>query len=145
MLHHRMNLRSRLVDITDEQEAQILALLNKYDLNVTVHNFDQHGLILQDALGKSVRVLFGRVSDDVVHVSLPHSDISVVFGDGLLLGWIESSKMSDHTDRMLVNVKSLHKMPNQFLFIQECQHMEVNGGVMYGGGWECLGCGEVLV
>ena len=131
--------------MTEEEISLLENLLNRYDIQLTVDNFDSQGVILYDKLGKSVRVLFGRVSDDVVHVPLPHSDISVVFGDGLLLGWIESSKMSDHTDRMLVNVKSLHKMPNQFLFIQECEHMEVNGGVMYGGGWECLGCGEVLV
>ena len=143
-----MNLQEKLkkrLSHTDLELEQIVNLLNHYDIKINIKNFDDRGLILWDLRGKSVRISFGNYRNDMVHIADPNSDIAIVFADGLLSGWIESNKLQDATDRMLVDIKSLHKMPTKFLFVQQCSHLEVYGGFYDGEAWTCAECDERLI
>lgn len=140
----REKLRERL-RASESNIEQLANIIEKYELKITIRNFDDHGLVLKDRKGKTVRILEGQLRETSIHTGYPHTDIAIIYVEGLLAGWIESSKMSDLSDRMSVDLKSLNVMPEEFVFKQGCDHMSVHGGITDGLGWDCLGCNQRLV
>lgn len=136
---------SKRIQAKPDDIKRIIAIVNKYDLNLNIRNFDSHGVIFRDEQGKTVRILNGVVRNGFIHTKNPNADVAIIFIEDLVAGWIESSKMEDLDDRMSINVKSLHVMPDSFVFKQQCPHLDVYGGFYEGEYWECIGCGERLV
>ena len=139
------SLKKRLPKASDSEVEKIGIIAERYSVEPTIMNFDGHGFRFIDDAKRTVRVCDGNFRDDVIHVKKPHSDIAVVFADGMLSGWIQSSKLTDIEDRMLVNPKSLNPMPDDFNFRQPCSHIEDHGGFYDGELFQCAGCGQVLV
>ena len=140
-------LRKRLPKVSDELINYIVLVIEKYDLKITVNEFDQYGLLLKDKGGKSVRVVRGeaRYDSKTIHLPNPRSDIVIIFFEGILAGWIESDKLEDLQDRFSIGIKNLNPMPETFQFKQTCEHISVHGGFYDGENWECAGCGMYLV
>ena len=140
----REKLRERL-RAPEQAVEQIAHIIEKYDINVTIRNFDDYGIFFRAADKKNVRVVTGNMRDTTIHIPNPHSDIVIIYVDGLLAGWIDYEKLDDLQDRMSVDLKSLNPMPDVFLFRQGCEHMSVHGGIYTGDSWTCLGCNQRLV
>ena len=143
-----IDLKTRLTERlgkTEEEAERILAVVDKYNPNITVRNFDEHGLFFTDNSKRKVRVCDGNYREKMVHIQDPHADIAIIYADGMLVGWMESSKLQDIQDRMLVDTKVLNPMPDDFNFRKQCPHMEVYGGFVEDGYWECIGCGQKMV
>jgi len=138
-------IRERLSNKPEQEVDQVILVVQKYNLKFTVRNFDKFGILFRDEQGKTVRVLNGVMRNGFIHTPRPYADVAIIFADGLLSGWIEQEKMEDLQDRMSISPKSLHKMPDNFAFNQQCPHMDVHGGFYEGDFWECVGCGERLV
>lgn len=138
-------IRERLSKKHQDEIENIISIISKYNLKVTVRNFDQFGCYFRDEQKRKVRIVSGNIRNGFIHTIHPNADIAVIFIDSLLSGWIETVKMEDLQDRMSVNVQSLHQMPEIFSFNQQCPHLDVYGGFYEGEYWECAGCGERLV
>ena len=138
-------LKDRLSNRSEQDVQQIVNIIERYNLKFTVRNFDSSGVLFRDEQGRSVRVSHGPIRNGFIHIEDPKADIVIVFADGLLSGWIEYDKMDDLKDRMSIDVKTLHRMPESFVFNQQCPHLDVHGGFYEGSFWECVGCGERLV
>jgi sRNA-binding regulator protein Hfq len=126
---------------------KIVHLISRYNLKINIRNFDQYGLLLYDQDNKSVRIIPDAVRDQsLVRLSNPQSNIAVIYCNGILSGWIESSSLEDIGDMMILDIESLHKMPDDFRFVRECPHMDIHGGFsLNGNGWYCFNCKEKLV
>lgn len=138
-------LKERLSNRTETEIQEIINVIERYNLKFTIRNFDKHGVLFTDEQGRTVRISSGVLRNGFIHIPDPQSDIVIVYADGLLSGWIEYEKMDDLRDRMSIDVKTLHRMPERFVFNQQCPHLDVHGGFYEGDFWECAGCGERLV
>jgi hypothetical protein len=142
-----LNTSDTISSIPDSCVDVVNSLINKYSLSVTVDNVTPAGVLFTDQLGKRIGVCTGEVRGNLIHTSAPYADIMVVgTSQGLLLGWVESERMSDATDRFLVPVKALNSLPSTFGFAQKCPHMSVYGGYLdrSEGHWRCFGCDSLI-
>ena len=140
----KQKLAKRLKNATEADIDLIVNIINKYDLDVSVRNFDNHGLFFLDG-SSTVRVMNGQLRDRSVHIKHPYSDIVIVYSDGLLAGWTTRDKLDDLEDRVSIDIKSLNPMPDSFSFKQTCAHLSEHGGFYDGEFWECAGCQQRLV
>ena len=140
----RSKLRERL-RLPEQDVERIAQIVERYDLRVTIRNFDDYGLLLKDAKKKTVRILNGDLREYNIHLPDPHADVVIVYTDGLLAGWTDYESLEDLTDRCIINLKSLNPMPQEFVFKQGCEHMSVHGGWTDGEVWHCLECGKQLI
>lgn len=131
----------------EDDLLKIVSLVNKYDLNLNIRNFDSIGLVLFDENNRTVRVCYDGIKDQsLIKIKNPKTDIAIVYCNGLLAGWIESSRLEDAGNTMIVDAESLHTMPEKFRFVRECPHMDVHGGfTVNGDSWYCANCKEKLV
>lgn len=130
------------------QKKVIGSFVDRYAVNVSVDDFCNEGIVLTDISGHKVAPVYGEIRGNMIHTGSPYADIMVIgLEGGVLAGWVRSDSMIDLVDRHMVPVNSLNKMPSTFNFIQECPHLSVFGGVHSedSEGWECLGCGIVVV
>jgi hypothetical protein len=105
------------------------------------------GVVVHDQANRSIGITYGLIRGIFVHTGTPYADIMVIgTKDGILLGWIQSDKMTDANDRFLVSVKALNPMPTTFNFAQPCPHMSVYGGYLDNieKNWRCFGCDKVI-
>jgi hypothetical protein len=130
---------------TPEQIEKIIYILEKYNLRINIRCFDQYGLVLFDERRKTVRIVFGEKGQTLIKIEPFYADIGIIYIGELLAGWIEKSKIEIDGSLWFIDPQTLHKMPKEFLFKQECPHMDIYGGLSDGEYWECLGCGERLV
>jgi hypothetical protein len=121
-------------------------IVQRYNLSLTVDNINEHGLILEDISGKSVGVRDGELRGNLIHASAPYADITVIMAKGLMLGWIQSEKMTDAGDRFLISAQALNPMPDSFHFTQPCPHLSVHGGYLDldEKNWRCFGCDKII-
>ena len=138
-------LKKRIPTLTESEAEYLAQLVESFGLNLTIKNLDEHGLILQDLKGRSVRPIFATWRSGSAHLKNPYADIVIIIIDGLIAGWIESERLEDAEDRFIVDLKLLHKMPTIFSFDRICPHLSVYGGILNDKFWECLGCGERIV
>ena len=138
-------LRPRLKNATDKQLEQIALVEEKYNITPNVRNFDAHGFRFLDERKRVVRVLDGEWREKTIYVPAPHSDISVIFSNGMLSGWIESKKLREAAGLHMVDTKSLNAMPDHFDFSRVCEHLSVHGGWYAGDKWTCFGCTVELI
>lgn len=138
-------LKKRLAKSSQDIIDNNINIINKYNLNITIRNFDQDGLIFRDENNSLVRILSGELRDSSIYIANPNADVVIIFCDGLLAGWIDASKLEDLGDRFSINRQSLNQMPDNFRFVQNCGHLSDHGGFYDGEFWECAGCGQRLV
>ena len=121
-------------------------IVQRYNLSLTVDNINEYGLILEDISGKSVGVRDGELRGNLIHASAPYADITVIMAKGLMLGWIQSEKMTDAGDRFLISAQALNPMPDSFHFTQPCPHLSVHGGYLDldEKNWRCFGCDKII-
>lgn len=124
---------------------RIIHVIEKYDLNINIRCFDSHGLILFDQRGKTVRIVFGTKEQVLIRTPLIHAHIAIVFLDDIIAGWIESDRTEQDGSICFIDPNTLHTMPSEFVFIQECPHMDIYGGFTDGEYWTCANCKEKLV
>lgn len=138
---------SKRINAKPDDIKRIIAIVNKYNLSLNIRNFDSNGLILFDENNQTVRICFDGIKDQtLIKLKDPKTKIAVVYSNGLLAGWIESDALENAGDVMLIDAESLHKMPSEFSFKQECPHLDIYGGfTSNGNGWQCAGCKEKLV
>ena len=74
----KQKLAKRLKNATEADIDLIVNIINKYDLDVSVRNFDNHGLFFLDG-SSTVRVMNGQLRDRSVHIKHPYSDIVIVY------------------------------------------------------------------
>jgi hypothetical protein len=105
------------------------------------------GLVVEDVAGRKIGVAYGVIRGSLVHTGTPYAEIMAIgTKDGVLIGWIQSDKMTDANDRYLISLKALNPMPSKFDFAQPCPHMSVYGGYMDNDeqNWRCFGCDKVI-
>ncbi len=140
------NLKQRLPDASDAELNALVAIIDLFNLEPTVDNFDSHGFLFRDSKQRSVRVRIGTLrKGSEIWIENPYSDIVIVFVEGMMLGWCNTSRLEDLEDRMSTSSKSLNPMPNDFNFAEPCAHLTVHGGISEGSAWICLGCGRKLI
>lgn len=143
-----MDLEDRLLNRLGKPPEEVRSIMNivdKYNIKPTIRNFDQYGFLLRDKRKRTVRISHGKYRYKNIHIQDPKADIVIVFADDMLIGWIESGKLQDIEDRMLVDVKAINPMPPDLDFKKLCPHLEVHGGFLEDGYWTCAGCGLRLV
>ena len=138
-------LRARLPDATEDQIDVMDRIIKQYDLQLTINNLDSYGLLLFDELGRTIRVSFGQWRDRSIHIPPPGTDIVIVVTDGIVAGWVKTEKLESLPDRSIVDTKLLAPMPDTFVFIDHCSHLEDYGGFKEGEFWECFNCGRKLL
>jgi hypothetical protein len=138
-------LRKRLPDCTAEQIDTLAHVIEQYNLDLTLKNLDSEGLVLFDTKDRTVRIVFGEWRNKSLHVPHPKADIIIAVVGGVLGGWIESDKLVDAEDRMIVDIASLYPMPEEFCFDTYCSHLSDHGGIYEGETWICLNCGRKLI
>lgn len=134
---------------TDPNTNKVVeSFLNRYALSLHVDDFCNEGIVLKDQAEHTVAPAFGEIHGKMLHTAEPYADI-MVFGvqGGALIGWIRSDLMVNLGAYHMVPLKSLNPLPDQFMFVEQCPHLSVYGGVYTedSKGWECLGCGKVIV
>lgn len=138
-------LKKRLPHHSDSEIVSIKGIIEYYDISLTLKNLDDNGLVLFDQQNKTVRICFADRQDNLIQFKFPDSDIAIVFTDGICSGWINIDKTNVNDIHCFTYFDALHKLPETFSFIQECEHLEVHGGYCVGDRWECLGCGERII
>lgn len=123
---------------------EILQVVDRYDLEPNIRNFDQFGFILTDASKRTVRIAVGKYRDDVIHLPRLNADVGVVFVDQMCLGWVESTTLMDAGDILIAKTKMIQPMPDTFDFNKTCPHLETYGGFLEGDYWECAGCNTLI-
>jgi hypothetical protein len=134
------------INIQGTQDISQHPIVQRYELSLTVDNINEHGLILEDLAGKSIGVCAGELRGNLIHSTAPYADITVIMTKGLILGWIQSDKMTDAGDRSLISAQALNPMPDSFLFTQPCPHLSVYGGYLDldEKNWRCFGCDKII-
>lgn len=142
-----MDLREKLSKrIADPKTLEsTISIIEKYNLEVNIRNFDRSGISFKDLKKRKVRVLSGEWRNRMVHITKPDAEIIILYIDGILSGWISKDKIEDLGDRFTLDVKSLNPMPEIFSFDEQCPHMEIYGGFFLEDTWECAGCEQRLV
>lgn len=138
----------RNINTDPNQNKVISSFVNKYGLEIKVDDFCNEGIVLTDQGGHKVAPGYGELHGKMVHTGAPYADIMVIgLADGMLLGWIRADLMVNLGEYHMAPMKSLNKLPDTFNFVEECPHLSVYGGVYTeeSKGWECLGCGKVIV
>ena len=138
-------LKARLPQATDDQIEVMNDIIQRYSIELTINNLDNYGLILFDELGRTVRISFGEWRNRTIHIPPPGTDIVIVVTDGIVAGWVKTDKLESLPDRSIVDTKLLGPMPDTFVFIDHCSHLEDYGGFKDGEFWECFNCGRKLL
>lgn len=138
-------LKARLPNASVSEIETIVKISETYNLEPTVRNFDGLGFLFRDLRGRTARVCEASYRGSSLHVKQPKTEIAIIALDGIVAGWIETDKLEDLEDRLIVNQSSLNKMPEIFSFDQECAHLTVHGGFYEGKYWTCIGCERQLV
>jgi len=138
-------LRKRLPEATEVEIDTLALLLERYEIEPTVKNLDEGGFVFFDDRGRTARLRLGTWRRGLIYLSDPAADVVILSIDGMIAGWIESSKLEDLEDRFAVDIKSLSPLPGTFSFVQQCSHLVDHGGFYEGDSWECIGCGTRLV
>lgn len=132
------------LEVSDSKQRRLIAsVVERYQLKMSVDNINKHGAAFDDLDGRCIGIAHGNIRGNLLHTGKPYCDIMILgTAEGMQLGWIESSKMSDAQDRFLVPVKALNPMPQEFRFAQPCPHLSVYGGYIdpSDGNWRCFGC-----
>jgi hypothetical protein len=136
------------INTDPNQQEAIAAFVNAYATTVSVDDLCNEGIVLTDLGGHKVAPAYGEVRAAVIHTGKPYAEIMVIYlKGGIPAGWVRSESMMDASDRWMVPVTALNRMPDSFNFVQECPHMSVYGGVYTEDrdGWECLGCSKTII
>ena len=134
----------------DNNFAELVEVfVEKYHLNVSIDSVKNGRVFFTDLNGKSVSIYLSDIRSGKLHCVNPASDI-LVFATGdppMFIGWTFRENLQDADDRFLVGVKVLYNLPDTFVFVRPCPHMEEFGGFYNetDGAWECFGCGSQLV
>jgi hypothetical protein len=136
------------LEVSDPNQRRIIkSVAEKYEIDLNVNHLTINGAVFEDSQGRKIGVCHGDIRGNLIHTGSPYAEIMILgTKDGILLGWIDSSKMSDASDRFLVSVKSLNAMPSEFRFAQPCPHLSVYGGYLdiEENNWRCFGCDTVI-
>ena len=138
-------LRKRLPSLSEDEIDAIHNIIQKYNIEPTIRNLDSHGFLFTDLKGRTVRICMAKWRQKEIYISNPFADIVVVNLDGMIVGWIESSKIEDLEDRFVIKLASLSPLPEKFSFDQKCAHLEDHGGYCEDGQWICFNCGIGII
>ncbi len=139
-------LRTRLPNATKQEIDVYNNIVERYNLSLTVRNLDAYGLLLFDTNGKTVRITFGEWRNGQAVMVPPNSDIAIVVFGETVSGWVRSEKLDIIQNTAILDLKFLSAMPeNDFMFVEDCPHLETYGGFTDGEFWECFGCGRKLI
>lgn len=138
----------RNINTDPNQRKVIEAFVNRFALELSVDDFCNEGIVLKDQAEHKVAPAYAEIQGKMLHTGAPYADI-MVFGvqEGTLIGWVRADLMINLGSYHMVPLKSLNPLPDQFLFVEQCPHLSVYGGVYTeeSKGWECLGCAKVIV
>lgn len=138
------DLRDTLTRRIKKNVDETVNVVERYNLEPTVRNFDSFGFYLKDLKNRIIRVTTGSYNDDVVHIAPFTGDIAIIFVDGMCLGWADKDDFMDAEDIYILKTKAIQPMPDQFDFYKTCPHLEEYGGFLQDNYWECAGCGTLI-
>lgn len=138
-------LRRRLPDASVEEIDAIYSIIERYNIEPTIHNLDGLGFLFKDLKGRTARVCLANWRKRDVYIQDPEADIAIISLGGIITGWIERSKLEDLQDRFVVELKALSPLPDTFSFDQKCAHLQEHGGIYEGESWVCFGCNRSLI
>lgn len=142
-------IEKRLPHFSIEDRDMLNTFSETYDAKVTIKSFVGYNVLFTDLQGRTVCVVGGERSDDMIQViPSPDADIVVIGlgADRMMVGWADVSKFIDAGDIWLIDIGELSPMPDELNFAQRCPH-----GAIYGmwrdqdsDKWTCFGCGGLI-
>jgi hypothetical protein len=146
----KQELAKRLPHLTLQDQLAINAFAEEYDIKVTVKNFNDKHLIFRDESDRKIVVVHAEQREEFLHLpKCGDADIAVITlgEDRTFIGWVNTGKLTDAGDRMIVDIGVLCSMPDSFNFAQQCAHLAKHGGWMdeTTNHWICYGCGTKIV